>query len=479
MPRFRKIASYRSDAALLEHSAALGIPLPAGARSSDSAVLAQEWHFDDAAAGRFRIGNRFTILPMEGWDGTEDGGPGATVRRRWLRFAVSGAKLLWCEASAVRHDGRANPRQLVLSADRVAAFRELRREAVACHIDKFGSDRDFVTGIQLTHSGRWCRPRGEAAPRIVYRHPFLDRRAGIDDDTDIDAVLMSDGDIGRLIEDFVAAGIRARDAGFDFVDIKHCHGYFAHELLSAYRRPGPYGGSLQHRTRFLREVVGALRERCPELAIAVRFSAFDFQPFRPGADDIGEPETAGDYPYAFGADASGLAIDWQEIEAFVAIIAALGIGLICVTAGSPYYTPHIQRPAFYPPSDGYQPPEDPLLGVARMLDAARRIKQRFPQLGVVGTGFTYLQQHLPAVAAGCIEHGWMDSVGLGRMSLSYPDLPDDVLNGRPLARKQICRTFSDCTTAPRNGMVSGCYPLDEFYRSSEEYERLQRIKRMS
>jgi 2,4-dienoyl-CoA reductase-like NADH-dependent reductase (Old Yellow Enzyme family) len=98
-------------------------------------------------------------------------------------------------------------------------------------------------------------------------------------------------------------------------------------------------------------------------------------------------------------------------------------------------------------------------------------------LGVVGTGFTYLQDCLPEIAAGCIENGWMDSVGLGRMSLSYPELPADVLGGRKLAHKLICRTFSDCTTAPRSGMVSGCYPLDQAYRSSEEYARLQVLKR--
>ena len=55
-------------------------------------------------------------------------------------------------------------------------------------------------------------------------------------------------------------------------------------------------------------------------------------------------------------------------------------------------------------------------------------------------------------------------IGLGRMLLSYPDLAADVLAGRPLERRQICRTFSDCTTAPRNGLVSGCFPLDPFYK---------------
>jgi 2,4-dienoyl-CoA reductase-like NADH-dependent reductase (Old Yellow Enzyme family) len=474
MPRFRKIASYKTAAALSEYAAALGIALPTASLPSQT-VMAGEWAFHDRSAGRFDIGNRFTILPMEGWDGSTDGAPGEHVRRRWLRFAESGAGLVWFEATAVRHDGRANGSQLVLNDHHVAAFGDLRKEAVARHVDKFGSDSGLITGLQLTHSGRWCRPDGKPVPRIVYRHPLLDPRVGIGSDDG--GTLLTDADIEALIEDFVKAAIRVRDAGFDFVDIKHCHGYFAHELLSAYQRPGRYGGSLQNRTRFLTEVTAAIRTHCPELAIAVRFSAFDFQPFRPGDDQIGEPETAAAYPYAFGGSSDGLTIDWQEIMDFVSVIEVLGIGLICVTGGSPYYTPHIQRPAFYPPSDGYQPPENPILGVARMLDVSRRIKQHFPGLAVVGTGFTYLQQYLPDIAAGCIEQGWMDSAGLGRISLSYPYLPEDVLKGRGLDRKQICRTFSDCTTAPRNGMVSGCYPLDDFYRQSDEYKRLQLIKR--
>jgi hypothetical protein len=62
------------------------------------------------------------------------------------------------------------------------------------------------------------------------------------------------------------------------------------------------------------------------------------------------------------------------------------------------------------------------------------------------------------------------------MVLSYPELPADVLAGRPLQRKQICRTFSDCTTGPRLGLVSGCYPLDPFYVQHPDAIRLKELK---
>ena len=76
-----------------------------------------------------------------------------------------------------------------------------------------------------------------------------------------------------------------------------------------------------------------------------------------------------------------------------------------------------------------------------------------------------------------VREGLVDSVGLGRMVLSYPDLPADVLAGKILTRKKVCRTFSDCTTAPRNGIVSGCYPLDPYYKERPEHKKLKQLKK--
>jgi 2,4-dienoyl-CoA reductase-like NADH-dependent reductase (Old Yellow Enzyme family) len=168
--------------------------------------------------------------------------------------------------------------------------------------------------------------------------------------------------------------------------------------------------------------------------------------------------------------------DLTEPIRFLSLLRDLDIRLVNISGGSPYYNPHIQRPALYPPSDGYQPPEDPLIGVARQMDVTRFLKQRFPNLVFTGTGYTYLQQFLPLVAQAAIREHWVDVVGLGRMVLSYPELPLDVINGRDLQRKRICRTFSDCTTAPRNGLPSGCYPLDHYYKESTGGAQLKQIK---
>lgn len=423
------------------------------------------------------IGNRFCILPMEGWDGTTDGKPSELTRRRWRNFGLSGAKLIWGgEAVAVRHDGRANPNQLLINEQNLTELAGLRSLLEETHREHFSTTDDLLTGLQLTHSGRYSKPNDKRRmePQTAYRHPVLDARLGITDD----ATLLSDLDLQRLIEDFVKAAKLAQQAGFRWVDIKHCHGYLGHELLSGVDRPGRFGGSFENRTRFLREITAGIRAEAPGLGIGVRVSIFDFIPYHPdvAAGGIGTPAAQGPYRYAFGGDGTGTGIDLREPVLFLQLLQSLGIELVCTTCGSPYYNPHIQRPALFPPSDGYQPPEDPLVGVHRQIKATAEIKQRCPESIVVGTGYSYLQEWLPNVGQAVIREGMADSIGLGRMVLSYPDLPADVLAGREIARKKICRTFSDCTTAPRNGIVSGCFPLDPYYKSMPERELLLRIK---
>jgi len=158
------------------------------------------------------------------------------------------------------------------------------------------------------------------------------------------------------------------------------------------------------------------------------------------------------------------------------LLKSLDIDLVCISAGSPYYNPHIQRPALFPPSDGYEPPEDPLAGVARQIRATAALKRKFPDILFAGSGYTYLQEYLPHAAQAAVRQGWTDFVGLGRMVLAYHDLPADMMEGLPLKTSRLCRTFSDCTTAPRNGMVSGCYPFDPFYKALSEAEKLKEIK---
>jgi 2,4-dienoyl-CoA reductase-like NADH-dependent reductase (Old Yellow Enzyme family) len=437
--------------------------------------------------GPFRIGNRIAVQPMEGWDGTPDGAPSESTVRRWQRFGRSGAKLIWGgEAVAVSHEGRANPNQLLAAPRMQESLAHLRTVLRREHILTTGSDDGLVMGLQLTHSGRYCRPNEHTRPepRILYHHPFLDRRLKLPPDYP----LLSDGEIESIIEDFHRAASIAWQLGFDFVDIKHCHGYLGHEFLSAHTRQGRYGGTFEGRTRFLREVVQGIRSRSPGLHIGVRLSAIDTVPFHrdptqdiKGKSSVGVAETRPDLlPYRWGFGVNPLDptdSDLNEPERFLSLLEELGVLLVNITAGSPYYNPHIQRPALYPPSDGYLPPEDPLVGVARQMKVTRHLKRRFPRLLMVGSGYTYLQDFLPHVAQAAVREGWVDFVGLGRMVLSYPEFLWEATAGAQIQRKLVCRTFSDCTTAPRNGLPSGCYPLDEYYKNSDLAEKLKEAKK--
>jgi 2,4-dienoyl-CoA reductase-like NADH-dependent reductase (Old Yellow Enzyme family) len=472
---YRRIATLKSAEEFSDYLSQLGVTLGFDRELSrgENAPLQQPYQLDG-----FQIGNRFCVLPMEGWDGTSDGKPSDLTTRRWQHFGESGAKLIWGgEAVAVRQDGRANPHQLLLNEETLPSLEQLRRCLVSSHERRFGSSAGLLIGLQLTHSGRFARPNRTdlPEPRVLYHHPLLDKKVGIGPGSPV----LSDSEIEQIVEAFIHAAVRAQKAGFAFIDVKHCHGYLGHEFLSAVARRGRYGGSFENRTRFLREIVAGVRRDAPGLAVGIRLSAFDLIPFRKRADGGGEPEDFnGSYPYAFGADPENpLRIDLTETYRLLNLLDELQIKLVCVSAGSPYYNPHIQRPALFPPSDGYAPPEDPLVGVARLIAITGEIKARCPHLAMVGSGFSYLQEWLPKVAQYYLRTGQVDFVGLGRLILSYHDLPSDVLRGAPLDTKRLCRTFSDCTTGPRNGLVSGCFPLDPFYRLHPQGKLLAAAKK--
>lgn len=468
--RYPQVKNMATPQALRDRLDELGVALAIDDEVDPAGSLGRPFTVTDGSAGTRTVGNRFAILPMEGWDGTTTGAPTELVERRWRRFGAGGAKLLWGEATAVVPSGRANPNQLVMSPDTVAPIGALRAAAVAEHRERFGRADDLLIGLQLTHSGRWSRPDGSPAPRTAYDHPLLDDRVPLPRP-------LGDDELDELSSAYVEAAVLAEQAGFDFVDVKHCHGYLLHELLSGHERSGRYGGSFEGRTRFLTDTVAAIRARAPRLMVAVRLSAYDMSPFGPGDDRVGVAQAAGDYPYAFGGDGTGSGIDLAETHRFLDLCTELGIGLVSVTAGSPYYNPHVQRPAFFPPSDGYLPPEDPLVGVARMAAATAELQRAHASIAIVNGGMSYLQDWLAHAGQRLVDEGATTVVGLGRMALSYPWLPADVLEGRPFDRKAVCRTFSDCTTAPRNGMISGCYPLDDFYKERPERIELAKVKK--
>jgi len=503
-----RIPSLKTVAAFRQHVASLGLDLPCEDHIATGADSPLTQPIDGVIINGKRVGNRWAIHPMEGWDGTTTGGVTEEMLRRWQRFGESGAKLIYGgEAMAVRPDGRANPNQLIIVEENKADIASLRETLLKAHQSRYGKTDDLVIGFQLTHSGRFCKPNDKKRmePRVAFRHPILDRKFNVTSDSQI----FTDAEIEDLIQCYISAAKIAWNVGADFVDLKHCHGYLLHEFLGAHTRPGKFGGSFENRTRILRDIIAGIRAGGNPIEIGARLSTFDFVPFKPdpaisqpGKLGPGIPEDFSHclpYRYGFGVSANNpVEYDLTEPFKFVELCSQLGVKILNLSAGSPYYNPHIQRPAAYPPSDGYQPAHDPLIDVARQINVVRQIKSylsretkvegREPDaplaLGprpskpiLIGTAYSYLQEYLPHVAQYVVRHGWTDMVGLGRMVLSYPEMLADATTKGALTPKLICRTFSDCTTAPRNGMISGCYPLDKYYAAKPEFQQLKEVNK--
>lgn len=501
-PSYPKVAQMRDVGALRARLAELRLELPVDDRvlsAAEGSPLAEA-----IDVGGFEVGNRWCIHAMEGWDANTDGSPSEHTLRRWRNFGLSGAKLIWGgEAAAVRPDGRANPNQTLAVESNRAGLAELLDSLRAAHRESFKTLDGLFVGLQLTHSGRFCKPNDHKKfePRIAYHHPLLAEKYHLTPGDD--RMVFTDAELEALADDYVRAAHLAAEVGFQFVDVKACHGYLLHEFLSARTRPGKFGGDLAGRSRLLLTIIDRIREELPQLIVGVRLSVFDSVPFASGRQ-LGRPmnfQNLLPYQFGFGVSADDpMQIDLTEPLQLIRMLVEHGVAVVNLTCGSPYYNPHMQRPAIFPPTDGYLPPEDPLVGVCRQIHAAREVKRalaaekntagqarsgtqgvpagasRPMSLPVVGTGYTYLQEYVPNVGQAVVREDWVDFVGLGRMVLSYPEMPADTLAGRPLSRKRICRTFSDCTTAPRNGLISGCYPLDPHYKELPEREKLVEIK---
>jgi 2,4-dienoyl-CoA reductase-like NADH-dependent reductase (Old Yellow Enzyme family) len=419
-------------------------------------------------AGR-RVGNRLAIHPMEGCDGQPDGTPGELTFRRYQRFGAGGAKLIWGEACAVVPEGRANPRQLVISPATADSLEQMVRITRRAHVESNGPDQDLLVGLQLTHSGRYSW----SAPVLAQHDPLLDPLTLIDKGAGTTAgpgsPLISDAELDRLEDRYVEAAALAHRIGFDFVDLKQCHRYLLCELLSARTRPGKYGGSFENRTRFIREVLARIRDAVPGLMLATRLNVFDGVPYLKGALGTGIPcPFVPPVSSAWGTDpANPLEPDLAEPLALVGIMRDLGVRLVNVSMGNPYASPHLVRPFEYPPPDGYETPEHPLVGVDRHFRLTAAVRAAYPDLAVVGSGYSWLQAFAFEAGAANIAAGRATLVGIGRGALAQPDFARRLAQGEPLDRKRLCRTFSYCTALMRSKhnelgqFATGCPPFDK------------------
>ena len=421
--------SYKSLDEIKEDIKKLGINIPI---SEDLDVLKRTVSIGDSS-----IPNSLGIHPMEGCDGTAEGKPDELTYRRYERFARGGAGLLWFEATAVVNEGRANPRQIYICQENKEEFKKLLDSAIEAAKEEFGENYEPYTVVQLTHSGRYSRPIDNPAPIIATKNPYLGRN--LPDDYPV----ITDEELEDLEDKFVEAAALAKEIGFNAVDIKACHGYLNSELLSAFTREGKYGGSFENRTRFLLNIVDKINARVGDgLDIAVRMNAYDSVP----------------YPYGWGVDKDDfLKADLTEPIKLVKALYDRGVRLINLSTGNPYYNPHVGRPYDI---GYYTPPEHPLEGTARMLDIIKQIQERVPEMVVMATGFSWLREFAPYIAAGGIQEGWFTIAGFGRQAFAYPDFAKDILTNGAMDRKKCCIACSKCSEIMRDWGKAGCVIKD-------------------
>ena len=421
---------------------------------------------ESVQVGELVIPNSLAVHPMEGCDGDFQGRPGKLTLRRYERFAAGGAGLIWAEATAVVPEGRANPRQLWLhekNKDSFAAMVKMMRQAA---VKSMGPGHQPVIVLQLTHSGRYSKPEGTANPIIAQRDPYRDplapqqkpdpnRKSRIPDDWP----LVTDDYLDKLQDAYVEAARIAFEVGFDAVDVKSCHGYLINELFGCRNRNGKYGGSFENRTRFPLEVIDKIhRELGEDAVVAMRLGIYDAIP----------------YPYGWAVDEKDYTKpDLAEPKKLIGLLRQRGLRLINVTIANPYYNPHVGRPFNETIVGGYEEPEHPLAGVDRLVNLTGEIQKQFPDIAMVGTGYSWLRTLFANVAAANKTNGLTTLVGAGRMAFAYPDYAKDIIaNGRMYPEK-VCVSCSACTQIMRDAGMTGCVVRDnEVYGPIFEHGRM-------
>lgn len=406
----------------------LGTNLP---YSQDTSVLGTS-----LTIGNKTIHNRLACQAMEGCDGTADGRPGELTLRRYDRLAKGGSAIIWYEATAVMEEGRANPRQLWITKDNLDSFKASVDAIKETALKTNGYEPIVV--MQATHSGRYSKPQGVPAPLIAYNNPLYEKDKPISADR-----IVTDEYLDRVKEALIEGSVLAEKAGFDGVDIKACHRYLCCELLSAYTREGRYGGSLENRTRLLRESIKGAMEACSsDFIVSSRMNVYD----------------GFEYPYGFGVSKDGgLDFDPAEPAWLIKEMYNDGVRLINITMGNPYVNPHVNRPFAM---GGYHTEEHPLEGVARMLNGIAKIKEQVPEMAIICSALSYLGVAAPHVIAGYIKDGKFDFGGFGRTILAYPDYAKDILTTGTMDKNKCCICCSKCSEIMRAGGTPGCVIRD-------------------
>lgn len=405
--------------------------------------------------GNVTFHNRMGIAPMEGADSLEDGSPSDYTIRRYVNEAIGGSALIWFEAISIVPEGRSSKTQLLLTEENVESYKRMNEKIKEAGRKANGFEPYLI--MQANHSGRYSNPDNRPAPMIAYRHPQLEQYRAADD-----SCIVTDDYLKSLEESFGKAALLAKKAGFDAVDIKSCHGYLLAELLSAYDRPGQYGGNYENRTRLLKNGIKAAKVWEDEnFQVTCRLGIYDGY----------------EYPWGFGvSEGSGLKPDLKEpIRLVKELYGNCGIQMMNLTMGNPYATTHVTRPF---DMGKYEPEEHPFTGIGRMIVGIGEVKKAVPEMVIFGSAPTYLRQFADLYTAGAVEEGFCDGMLFGRMAFADPDYANEIIKNGRIDPKRVCMTCGKCGDLIRAHKPTGCVIRDPktfmpFYKEFLEIKKKQ------
>lgn len=392
---------------------------------------------------------------MEGADSLEDGSPSDYTIRRYVNEAIGGSALIWFEAISIVPEGRSSKTQLLLTEENVESYKRMNEKIKEAGRKANGFEPYLI--MQANHSGRYSNPDNRPAPMIAYRHPQLEQYRAADD-----SCIVTDDYLKSLEESFGKAALLAKKAGFDAVDIKSCHGYLLAELLSAYDRPGQYGGNYENRTRLLKNGIKAAKVWEDEnFQVTCRLGIYDGY----------------EYPWGFGvSEGSGLKPDLKEpIRLVKELYGNCGIQMMNLTMGNPYATTHVTRPF---DMGKYEPEEHPFTGIGRMIAGIGEVKKAVPEMVIFGSAPTYLRQFADLYTAGAVEEGFCDGMLFGRMAFADPDYANEIIKNGRIDPKRVCMTCGKCGDLIRAHKPTGCVIRDPktfmpFYKEFLEIKKKQ------
>ena len=406
--------------------------------SEDLSILGREVRI---AGDNVTLKNSMSVHPMEATDAEKDGSPSELTLGRYQNFMRSGAGLVWVESIAVREDGRSTENALWIHDENVEQFKDFvtKVKAVAPEVPLIA---------QLTHSGRYSKPHNVKKPVIAMYNPHFKGYM----DLPADYPLLTDDELDDLNATFVHAAELAREAGFDGVDMKCCHGYLTDELLGAYTRPGKYGGTYEGRTRFLMDAVRGMKAACgDDCMVTSRLISADSVP----------------YPYGFGMSRENpFEYDFTEPIQLLKDLYAAGVHLIDLSVGKPRANMTVLGDP-----DGIVPPGKGYYYFNIFFQNTKVLHEAVPEMTIIGSDYSEFRGEAPYVGAGALAQDAVTMIGFGRMAQAYANFANDIVAGN-YDPKQACTLCGGCSR-----LLGACTPGGCIVRDAGARERFKALSK--